>query len=165
MTRPAVSSRLAHPTSRASSFELTDHVLGALFGSARNDSNSLLGPVRASPPSLFGEHDDKYVITIEAPSLIAVFTFTLYTGMFCNTLDPTAFFTALPLLNNMGVPLMISTFVTNSSIESCISAKHLELSVDMDNLQEYTQHASEHVSHEGKTQGIHENRKWHAYMG
>ncbi|KAA8495218.1 Small heat shock protein C3 [Porphyridium purpureum] len=68
-TRPAVSSHLAYPTGRANTFELIDRLLGAPFGTTRDDWNSLLEPVRASPPSLLSEFDDKYVMTIEAPGI------------------------------------------------------------------------------------------------
>ncbi|KAA8499894.1 Multidrug resistance-associated protein 1 [Porphyridium purpureum] len=93
------------------------------------------------------------MILFALPSLVAVFTFTFYIAVFNNTLDPAAIFTALSLLNNLRVPLMMFPFVINSFIESRISAKRIELYMDMEDSQMYTQHASDDVSHEGKKRG------------
>jgi len=77
------------------------------------------------------------MILFAIPTLVAVITFAFFIGVFNNPLDPADIFTALSLLNNLRVPLMMFPFVINSFIESRISIKRIERFLGLEDTEEY----------------------------
>eukprot|EP00184_Porphyridium_aerugineum_P008362 CAMPEP_0184691344 /NCGR_PEP_ID=MMETSP0313-20130426/235_1 /TAXON_ID=2792 /ORGANISM="Porphyridium aerugineum, Strain SAG 1380-2" /LENGTH=1513 /DNA_ID=CAMNT_0027149041 /DNA_START=177 /DNA_END=4718 /DNA_ORIENTATION=+ len=77
------------------------------------------------------------LIMFAIPSMVAVITFTFYIAVFEHTLNPAIIFTALSLLNNLRIPLMMFPFVLNSLIDSKVSAKRLEKFLELEETDDY----------------------------
>eukprot|EP00183_Erythrolobus_madagascarensis_P000582 CAMPEP_0185848574 /NCGR_PEP_ID=MMETSP1354-20130828/3399_1 /TAXON_ID=708628 /ORGANISM="Erythrolobus madagascarensis, Strain CCMP3276" /LENGTH=1448 /DNA_ID=CAMNT_0028548985 /DNA_START=55 /DNA_END=4401 /DNA_ORIENTATION=+ len=89
------------------------------------------------------------MILFAIPALVAVITFAFYIGVFGNDLDPSRIFTALSLLNNLRVPLMMFPFVVNSLIESRISVKRLERFLGLEETEDYARASDSSAEHHG----------------
>eukprot|EP00181_Compsopogon_caeruleus_P000064 CAMPEP_0184682668 /NCGR_PEP_ID=MMETSP0312-20130426/8220_1 /TAXON_ID=31354 /ORGANISM="Compsopogon coeruleus, Strain SAG 36.94" /LENGTH=1331 /DNA_ID=CAMNT_0027134483 /DNA_START=219 /DNA_END=4214 /DNA_ORIENTATION=+ len=66
------------------------------------------------------------MVLMGLPTIVAVVTFAFYSAVFNHALEPAPVFTALTLLNNLRIPIMMFPMVISSLIDARVSVRRIE---------------------------------------
>lgn len=76
-------------------------------------------------------------IMMSVPIVIAVITFSFFTGVFKQRLDPAKIFTGIALLNQLRFPVMMLPMTINALIDARIGLKRIERFLDLEDTDNY----------------------------